>query len=456
MLERQSDLVVLLDADGFVIYGNPAALRQLGYSRDELAGGHITDLIHPGDLEGAVEAVGDLQRGAVVTPAIFHVRRGDGAFMPLELSATSRIDSGPFAGMLVVVGRYPGDHDIHMRISQLLTGGAPIAAVIDLLPEFGLWRHPERPYLVMYEDLDGTPAWAGSELAARLVRQHPGEDTPWALAVLSHAPVECDPADFPPDLRLAAATAGLTSCLVLPVPDPLRGSTAVIVEWAVAGGSRLTVHRYAVGQIERALTLVLHWRRHIAELERAARADALTGLSNRASFLDHLDARLEMHERRRRADAETHPYDELVGVLYVDLDRFKQVNDAYGHAIGDDVLTEAARRMSGVIRERDLLARLGGDEFALLCVGLNAVDEVTAVAERLLTALNGEPIDVDGTPVSVSASIGIAFAPTPPAPGGSDALLELADKAMYRAKETGRNRWVTAELPEGMFPDQAV
>ncbi|MGA8682053.1 MAG: GGDEF domain-containing protein [Acidimicrobiales bacterium] len=444
MLDRHNDMVVVLDSNGLVTYGNPAAQRRLGYSTNEIVGKHMSALIHPADLDGAVEAVVDLQSGAEVTPAIFRVLRGDGAWMPLELSATSHIDSGPFTDTIVVVGRYPGDHAIHMRISQLLTEGAPISKVIEIIPDLAQWRHPDRPYLVIYEDIEGNTAFVGSEVAARLVREHPGENTPWFRAALSHALVECDPSDFPADLQAAAAGAGLTRCLAVPVPDPLHGSTALIVAWAVVGGARLSVHRYSIGQMERALTLVLHWRRNIAELERAARSDSLTGLSNGTSFFDHLERKLSGRERRSRATAEPQSNDELVGVLYVDLDRFKTINDVYGHGMGDEVLTEVARRMNYVVREGDLLARLGGDEFAVLCVGLHRVDEVAAVAERLLAAVCSEPVVVNGQALSISASIGIAFAPVLPTPGGSDALLELADKAMYEAKAAGRNRWVIA------------
>ena len=448
MLEHQNDMIVLLDGAGVVTYSNAAAHRQLAYSADEFFGKQIADLIHPSDIDGAFEAIEDLYGGAEVTPAIFRVQRGDGAWMPVELSATSRIDRGPFAGSVVVVGRYPGDHDVHMRISQLLTEGAPIGKAIELIPEIGRWRHPDRAYLVMYEDIDGNSAHIGSELAARLVREHPGEDTPWAQAALSRASVQFEPGEFAEDLRIAAGAAGLASCLAVAVPDPLRGSTAVIIEWASTGGPRLSVHRYAVRQMSRALSLVLHWRRHIAELERAARSDGLTGLSNRASFFDQLDRRLGIHDRGSRADDDVQSDgSELVSVLYVDLDRFKVVNDKYGHSMGDEVLSEVARRMSRVLRERDVLARLGGDEFAVLCFGLHRVEEVTAVAERLLSALNSERIDADGHSVSMSASIGIAFAPPPPAPGGSDSLIDLADRAMYEAKTAGRNRWVIAGAP---------
>jgi diguanylate cyclase (GGDEF)-like protein/PAS domain S-box-containing protein len=444
MLDHLSDIVVLLDGDGLVTYGNPAAFEQLAYSPDDLVGSHVADLIHPGDLEGAIEAIGDLHEGARVTAAIFRVLRGDAAWLPVELNATSRIESGPFAGSVVVVGRYPGDHDINMRISQLLTEGAPVAKAIELIPELGQWRHPDRCYLVMYEDIDGNPTCVGTEPACGLTRDYQGEETPWARAIATRAIVVSEPAELPEGLRQAAAALGLAKCIVLPVPDPLRGSTAVVLEWGSVGGPPLSIHRYSVGQMAKALALILHWRRNIAELERAARSDGLTGLSNRASFFDQLDRRLGSHDRRVRAGDALPDTDELVPVLYVDLDRFKVVNDQYGHGMGDEVLLEAARRMSRVLRERDLLARLGGDEFAVLCLGLHRVDEVTAVAERLLAALHSEPIEADGQSVSLSASIGIAFAPTPPEAGGSDALVERADKAMYEAKTAGRNRWIIA------------
>jgi diguanylate cyclase (GGDEF)-like protein/PAS domain S-box-containing protein len=447
VLDCQSDMFAVLDGEGFISYANPATARGLGYQASELVGKHIAELIHPEDLEGAVEAISDLHSGLNVTPAIFRVRRRDDEWMPLELSATSRIATGPFAGRVVVVGRYPGDHVLHMRISEMLIEGAPIGDVIELIPELARWRHPERSYLVLYEDLDGNPTHSGSDVLAEIVHDHSDESTPWARAAAARALVECEPDELCEPLRRAATAAGLASCRAMPVPDPLHGGSAIILEWAPIGGSALSVHRYSVGQMSKALALVMHWRRHIAELERAARSDGLTGLGNRASFFDKLDASLSDGQAGARSTEPGASREEIVGVLYVDLDRFKTVNDAYGHGTGDEVLAEVARRMSRVLREHDVLARLGGDEFAVLCVGLHTADELTAVADRLLGALNATPIDVEGRSVSIGASIGIAFAPKTAIPAGSDALLELADGAMYEAKTAGRNQWVIARAP---------
>jgi diguanylate cyclase (GGDEF)-like protein len=234
--------------------------------------------------------------------------------------------------------------------------------------------------------------------------------------------------DLPRGLREEALAVGLEDCLVFPVPDPLHDGTALIVAWSVLGGPRHSVHRYAIGQMTHALDLIMHWRQQTADLERAARFDGLTGLINRASFFDKLGS----------GTFGGIGSDELIGVLYVDLDEFKVVNDRYGHGAGDDVLIEASRRMTSVLREHDVLARLGGDEFGALCVGIHHVDEAIAVAERLLGVLR-EPVEVDGHAMVVSASIGIAVSPV--AALVSDWLVERADEAMYQAKTSGRNCW---------------
>ncbi|MDQ1488788.1 MAG: hypothetical protein QOJ23_1302, partial [Actinomycetota bacterium] len=161
-------------------------------------------------------------------------------------------------------------------------------------------------------------------------------------------------------------------------------------------------------------------------IERRADHDALTGLPNRMLFGDRL-ARALAHARRN---------DVPVAVMFVDLDRFKEVNDSLGHAAGDQLLREVARRMRACVRDEDTVARLGGDEFALLLPHVSGVDGVVRVARRLLEAL-AEPADLGGAPVVVTPSIGISLFPQ----DGADAndIVEGADAAMYRAKERGRN-----------------
>ncbi len=156
--------------------------------------------------------------------------------------------------------------------------------------------------------------------------------------------------------------------------------------------------------------------------------DSLTGLENRRRFLERI---AEAASRSRRSG---HKF----ALMYIDLDRFKDVNDSYGHIVGDAVLEEAGRRLRSVVRVEDPAARFGGDEFAVLLTDWTRVREVEALASRICGTL-AEPFSVDGREVQVSASVGIAVYPDDGR--ASTELLRCADAALYRAKEQGRARF---------------
>jgi len=162
--------------------------------------------------------------------------------------------------------------------------------------------------------------------------------------------------------------------------------------------------------------------------------DALTGLPNRALFTEHL--RLAV-DRAKKKD----PY--LFAVLFLDLDRFKNVNDSLGHAVGDELLVGIARRLENHIRPVDRVARLGGDEFALLLDGIEQPSDATRVAERLQQEMQ-LPFNIRGHNVFTSASVGIAMSST--GYNGPDAVLRDADTAMYRAKALGKARYEIFDL----------
>jgi len=169
-------------------------------------------------------------------------------------------------------------------------------------------------------------------------------------------------------------------------------------------------------------------RRFEADLAHQATHDSLTGLPNRALLLDHLELALARAERDNR----------LIALLFLDLDRFKSVNDTLGHDVGDELLAQAAQLLSSVVRPSDTVARLGGDEFVILCDDVEDQDYAEAVARRVAAAIEARPFLVGDTEVVISASIGIALSS-----GGQahpEALLRDADAAMYRAKDMGRAR----------------
>jgi diguanylate cyclase (GGDEF)-like protein/PAS domain S-box-containing protein len=157
--------------------------------------------------------------------------------------------------------------------------------------------------------------------------------------------------------------------------------------------------------------------------------DGLTGLPNRVLFLDRLASSL--------ARAKRHP-EPFFAVLFVDLDRFKLVNDSLGHAVGDQLLNEVARRLEGCVRLGDTVARLGGDEFAVLLEEVGGIGGATRVADRIHEALSA-PCDLGGRQVFTSASVGIALSAT--GYESPERVLEDADTAMYRAKRLGPARY---------------
>ncbi|MGF6673918.1 diguanylate cyclase domain-containing protein [Paraburkholderia tuberum] len=162
-----------------------------------------------------------------------------------------------------------------------------------------------------------------------------------------------------------------------------------------------------------------------SELVHLASHDVLTGLPNRMLFMQKLENAIEEARFRR----------EGLAVLFVDLDRFKQINDQFGHSVGDKVLVAVARRLKDVLYAGDVVARLGGDEFIVLIEGHRAAEVTPEIAERIMDALN-ETLTVDGNSMTVGASIGISEFPHDS--GNAEELLLNADAAMYAAKSGGR------------------
>jgi diguanylate cyclase (GGDEF)-like protein len=163
------------------------------------------------------------------------------------------------------------------------------------------------------------------------------------------------------------------------------------------------------------------------QLAKQALRDELTGLANRAEFMKHLDA----------AVATARQQGATIAVLYLDLDRFKVVNDSLGHGGGDALLVAVSERIRSVTRTRDLVARLGGDEFTVLLEGLHHSGEPFAIAQRIHGVFE-RPFNVDGRSIYVTASIGVAT--NLYTTDDAESLLTHADAAQYQAKEAGRNR----------------
>src|SRR5690606_27242756 len=177
--------------------------------------------------------------------------------------------------------------------------------------------------------------------------------------------------------------------------------------------------------------------------------DELTGLPNRSYFQESL----------RRAMQEGHVLNRRVAVLFMDLDKFKTVNDSLGHAIGDELLVLVAKRLQACVRDYDMVSRMGGDEFTAVLTDLPSAESAAIVAEKIIRALS-TPFELHGNTLRISTSIGI---PVFPRDGESiGVLLKNADTAMYHAKSCGRNNFqyytsaMSARALDALYPENAL
>lgn len=215
-------------------------------------------------------------------------------------------------------------------------------------------------------------------------------------------------------------------------PEP--SGPAALTEAIHLGGAMVTVILITVG------LLIMNNERARSTLRHLARHDALTGLSNRSVFDSHLGAELASAKRNK----------EGFGLLFLDLDGFKTVNDRFGHRFGDQVLKGVAGRLCAALRQSDLIARIGGDEFVVLLRRVTRLEDAERVAAKLHAVL-AAPFEIEGERIACGTSIGIALYPE----HGEDAvaLVAHADQAMYRAKSQGLSRTAVFHVPAGGRPN---
>jgi diguanylate cyclase (GGDEF)-like protein len=242
-----------------------------------------------------------------------------------------------------------------------------------------------------------------------------------------------------PDADRRAERAGLQATMAAPVRDGSRVVGCLVVgslhqdrAYGLAEREVLQAFAELASLAVADAGMVDALRRAVGDATHRATHDPLTGLANRTRFLDRLG-----HTLAQRRPAGSTP-----AVLYVDIDDFKAINDRFGHAVGDLVLAETARRLSDSVRAGDTVARLGGDEFAVLLEQATGLTETTAAAERILLALRA-PLRLGGVEVYCNASVGVAVQGDND--WSADELLRNADVAMYRAKNSGKDCTVVFE-----------
>ncbi len=371
-------------------------------------------ITHPEDRERVREAVHAAVEAGRRFDVEYRLIRADGSVCWVWERGTGLFDRG---GRLVAIEGFVQDVTARVQALHAL-------------------RAAERRYHSLFENaLEGifrsTPDGQYLDVNPALARIY-GFDTP---AALIHglrdigAQLYVDPArrdEFVRLVRLHGAVAGFES-------QVYRRDGSVI--WISENARAVLAEDGSLSHYEGTVEDITERKRYEARIERQANYDELTGLANRGLLRQRL-------ERGILASAGTGG---RLGVLFVDLDRFKYINDSLGHQVGDQLLVAMAGRLRSCVSERDTVARLGGDEFVVLVEDRRGLGEITARAERVLDALS-RPWSCAFGEFHVTSSMGVAVYPE----NGLDAetLLKNADAAMYRAKENGRNtlQFFTPEL----------
>ncbi len=403
-----------------------------GYRAEEVVG---TEILHHIDTTwnplALATVVSTMESHGLQRPMLFRLRRKDGSTFIAEATANAQMDDPLVRGVIAYFRRWDERHQLDLIIEAVVSD-TDLEEVFELLCGVFGTENLAGEGCVIFDGDDGpfSRVVASPGLPAALAVDDPAVEAPWRRAVADGVPL-CQPVEEVPEpYRAAARAAGYTWCWAWPVRS-VGGAGACLALWRAPDEEPDLTCRLLLGSLARVAELVLQRHADAERLRHAATHDALTGLANRALFF----------ERLGQALAAGSP-DASVGVLYVDLDRFKPVNDELGHAVGDRLLAVLARRLEGAVRQGDLVARLGGDEFAVACPDVGDPSSLGAVARRVVEALS-EPVAVGGRVIQVGASVGVAVAPVG-AP--ADDLMERADRALYAVKETGRGGWRVADL----------
>jgi diguanylate cyclase (GGDEF)-like protein/PAS domain S-box-containing protein len=383
---------------------NHAAVTQYRYSRAEFLQRTIAEIRPEEDLPALLDEIADVRRARHGTSRLWRHKRADGSLIDVQIWDAPITYLNRLAKVIVA-----NDVTLLRRLSDTLQAREEQLREAQILARMGSWELDVATATLAWSH--GLPAILGF-----------GADEPSTPADLFASVHPSDRSALHEQLSRTVeqyeSGAGDFRLLVGGAERWIQTRTRVVDD-----GTGHPARIHGVCQDVTGQKLLE------ASLTRRALHDSLTDLPNRVLFmnrLEHAAARLQRHP------------DAMVAVLFVDLDRFKSINDSLGHAAGDLVVVELAQRLRGAMRLGDTVARLGGDEFAILCEDVHREDDVSVLAARLLRVVS-EPAIVDGKPVVTTASIGIAMATG--AAASPDTLLREADSAMYQAKQAGRDRY---------------
>lgn len=421
ILENANDAFVALDERGRVTHWNAMAERLFGWTREEVLGQRLEEVILAPDERAQQAALFDrgTAAGRKGRRLELQARHRDGHRLPIEMALTpmgEREGMGLFAFLRDISERREFEARLIANEKRLVALTRNVPGYLAQVDRSGHYRFVNAPLATAL----GRPVEA--IIGQKVFELHP--ELKAAVEPYLGRALQGEAVQF----ELSSGRQGSGAYLQCSL-TPERDDGGNVVGFYVLATD--------ITEQKRNETRLRESENRLAQL---AREDALTGLPNRRQFTERLDQAL------RRARRSQTP----IAVLFLDVDRFKAINDQYGHGVGDKVLRELARRLRYTLRTSDVPARLAGDEFVVILDPVEGEAAVHSVAEKVLASLR-EPFDVGGRPLSVSASIGAAIH-RGTEEVSTDQMMEVADEALYAAKHAGRDRAVfrTVGVEEGV------
>ena len=423
------DAVCAVDKQGRFVFVSAACERIFGYSPDELVGQPMIELVHPADRQRTLDAAGEIMGGEPKFNFENRYLRKDGRVVHILWSARwSEVDQLRIAVARDITERKQAES----RQVALFAISEAAHAAEDLLALFkrihmiiGEWLPALNFSVALYDEHCAQLNFPYHVDDHEPQPEHPGSITGRLCAevIRRGQPILLTPDQEQLPVGFEMIVTGHESPCWLGVPlNSQNGTIGALIVKSMPGGERYTEQdkellQYVCAQVA---TAIERQQLH-ARLQHMAQYDQLTQLPNRELLRDRLNASLEVARENGGRMA----------LLYVDLDRFKQVNDTHGHAVGDLLLQAVANRLKGCVRETDTVARIGGDEFVVLLHSIHAADDTDIVVGKIRQVLV-QPLRLDGHSLNIQPSIGVARYPD----HGTEEkqLFRHADEAMYSAK----------------------
>jgi len=446
LIENSLDIVTILHLDGTVRYQSPSIGAILGYAQEELIGRNIFEIIHQEDAPRAIAVFGEaIQEPGAVRSVEYRMLHKDGSWRTLESRGLLLPPHADVSGVLVNTRdlterkRAEALRDAERHVLELIARNAPLSEALDalaksleeasgdgMLSSICLVSEDERT-LVPAAAPSLPPAF--SQGLAQGVPIGPDAGSCGTAAYRKGLVVVSDIASDPlwVDYRELALQHGLRACWSMPV---LSAGGTVLGTFALYYREPRAPDDANLALVQRAANLAgiaIERKRSEELIEHLAFHDVLTGLPNRRLLEDRLAAALALARRTEDRSA----------LMFLDLDRFKNVNDRLGHGGGDRLLQCVAERLCAVIRTGETVARVGGDEFMVLLPRVADPAHAARAAERILAAVRQPSYAIDDQELAVTASIGVALSSSDEDDG--ETLMRNADAALYRAKELGRD-----------------